>query len=330
MPSEIIGGCYRVEGELGQGGMARVFRVVDERSGQRLALKQVTSGGERHATLQSDVRARVSHARATAHPRIVRVFDYGIDDDRPYYTMELLEGSDVRRALRTHGLGLREICLLLRDAASALALIHSRRLVHRDVSPRNLWRTPDGRGKLIDFGTLVAMGPQSRAAGTAPYVPPEAVYMQPLDGRCDLYALGALAYFLLTNRNAYPAREIGELRQLWRRRPQRPDAIQPEVPRALADLVMALISLDARGRPASAAEVVERLTAIAELPQEDERHLAQAFLTRPMLVGRAGAARSCASACSARGAAAATRSRSSRPPASGAAACWRAACSRPS
>jgi hypothetical protein len=283
---ETVGGLYRVEAELGRGGMARVYRVVDERSGRRLALKRLVLEGERKATLRAMFEREYYTLVELAHPRIVRVFDYGLDGDSPYYTMELLEGVDSRETSRGGPLSTRQICLLLRDCASALALIHSRRMVHRDVSPRNLWCSADGRAKLIDFGTLVAMGPQTRIAGTPPFVPPEAAYLQPLDARCDLYGLGALAYFLLTERNAYPARDLAELPELWQRRPLRPDAIRPELPAALSDLVMALLSLDPRGRPASAAEVFERLTVIGALPVEDERHLAQAFLTSPKLVGR--------------------------------------------
>jgi hypothetical protein len=283
---ETIGGVYRVEAELGRGGMARVYRVLDERSGQRLALKRLIVEGERTATLRAMFEREYYTLVELAHPRIVRVFDYGLDGDTPYYTMELLEGVDSRETSRTGRLSTHAICMLLRDCASALALIHSRRMVHRDVSPRNLWCSDDGRSKLIDFGTLVAMGPQTRIAGTPPFVPPEAVYLQPLDGRCDLYGLGALAYFLLTDRNAYAARDLGDLPELWQRRPTRPDAIRREIPTALSDLVMAMLSLDPRGRPASAAEVFERLSAIGGLPAEDESHLAQAFLTSPKLVGR--------------------------------------------
>jgi hypothetical protein len=283
---ELIGERYRVQAALGQGGMARVYRVLDERSGQGLALKQLVASSERMPTLQAMFEHEYHTLVQLAHPRIVRVFDYGLDAGKPYYTMELLEGADARETLARRAFTVREICVVLRDAASALALIHSRRMVHRDVSPRNLWCTPDGHAKLIDFGTLVAMGPQTRVAGTAPFVPPEAAYLQPLDARCDIYALGAIAYFLLTKRTAYPAREIADLRQLWQRRPKKPDELNPEVPRPLSELVMAMLSLDARGRPASAAEVFERLSAIAELPLEDERHLAQAFLTSPTLVGR--------------------------------------------
>lgn len=254
---ELVGGCYRIEAALGRGGMARVYRVLDERSGQRLALKQLVAEGDQSAALRSMFEHEYHTLVQLAHPCIVRVFDYGLNALSPYYTMEPLEGADAREANRSQALSVRQICVVLRDAASALALIHSRRMVHRDVSPRNLWCTPDGRAKLIDFGTLVAMGLQTQIVGTPPFVPPEAVYMQPLDARSDLYSLGALAYFLLTQRNAYPARGLADLRSLWQRRPKRPDALRPELPRALADLVMALLSLDARGRPASAAEVYD-------------------------------------------------------------------------
>ena len=193
------------------------------------------------------------------------MFDYGLDARRP-----VLHDGAARRA-RTCASAARKLPLacarsaqLLRDVASALALLHSRRLLHRDVSPRNVRCTRDGRAKLIDFGTLVAMGPQTRIAGTPPFVPPEALHMQPLDARSDLYALGALAYYLLTGRNAYPARDIAELaRGSGSAGRSGPTQLRPELPRALDDLVMALLSLDARGRPASAAEVIERLTAIA-------------------------------------------------------------------
>ena len=282
---KLFGGVYRVESELARGGMARIFRVVDQRDGKTYALKQLytdESGASLRAMFEREYHTLVQ----LAHPRIVRVFDFGVEGDLPFYVMELLEGMDARHALREQKPSIREICTWLRDCASALALIHSRRMVHRDVSPRNLWCTPDGRAKLIDFGTLVAMGPQTRIAGTPPFVPPEALNALPLDGRCDVYALGALAYTLLTERAAFPARTLADLPLLWQRRPEPPDAIRADVPKALSDLVMAMLSFDPRGRPATASEVVQRLTRIADLPQENEQALAQAFLSSPNLVGR--------------------------------------------
>jgi hypothetical protein len=282
----MVGSRYSIEAELGRGGMARVYRVREERTGQQFALKKLTVTGHQSSTLRAMFEHEFHTLSQLAHPNIIRVFDYGLDGEDPYYTMELLAGSDARVALKESSFSVREICSLLRDCASALALIHSRRMVHRDIGPRNVWCTPERRGKLIDFGTLVAMGLQSRIAGTPPFVPPEALYMQPLDARCDLYALGALAYFLLTGEYAYPARSLAELPTHWQTKPKRPDAIDARVPGALSDLVMALLSYEARARPATAAEVYERLSGIGRLAVEEQREAAQAFLSTPLLVGR--------------------------------------------
>src|SRR5258708_30505932 len=105
--------------------------------------------------------------------------------------MELLEGQDMRKAAP---LPYREACRHLRDVATSLALLHARRLLHRDLSPGNVRMTTDGRCKLIDFGALAAFGTPPFIVGTPPVVPPEALAGAPLDQRSDLYELGALAY----------------------------------------------------------------------------------------------------------------------------------------
>jgi hypothetical protein len=282
----VVGDRFRLEIDLGRGGMARVFRALDERTGSHVALKQLTPGGDRPEA----ARAMLEHEYHTlvqlAHPHIVRAFDYGLDPAGAFYTMELLDGADARETTRNRSLTVEQICLLIHDTASALALVHSRRLLHRDVSPRNLFCGSDGRARLIDFGSLAPMGVAAVSAGTPPFVSPEVVHMQSLDARSDLYALGALAYYMLTRRNAYPARQVRELRELWQLRPDAPHVLRDDTPRALSDLVMALLSLDPRGRPSSAAEVCERLRAIYALPVENERQLAQAFLSTSSLVGR--------------------------------------------
>ena len=285
--SERIAERYRIEQELGRGGMARVVRAIDERSGQAVALKQLLAVAEPSATLRAMFEREYRTLATLSHPHIVRAFDYGFDGDgTPYYTMELLEGVDARETVQQRLPDVQQVCVILRDCAAALALIHSRRMVHRDVSPRNVWCLPDGRAKLIDFGTLVAMGAEVRIAGTPPFVPPEAYYAQTLDPRCDLYGLGALGYFLLTARQAFPARVLADLPEFWTRRPQRPDELRPELPKALCDLVMSLMSLDVRGRPGTASEVYERLTTLAQLPAEHEPQVGLAFLSTPRLVAR--------------------------------------------
>ena len=275
---------YRVERRLGEGGMARVFEVTDERSGERLALKQLlrreSDGHAAIAAFQREYQALTQ----LSHPLIIRVFDYGTDEEMPFYTMELLSGSTLH-ALAP--LEWAQACALLRDVASALAMLHSRRLVHRDVSPRNVCRGEDGHAKLIDFGALMPMGHTRDVVGTPPFTPPEAIEAQILDARSDLFSLGALAYYLLTGRHAFPARRMAELVELWAQPLRSPAALGLPVPPALDELITRMLSVNPLARPASAAEVFDRLTAIADLPAVEAPEIAQAYLTSPALIGRA-------------------------------------------
>ncbi len=275
-----VGQRFAVEGVLGRGGMAVVYLVRDETTGAQVALKQLRCEKpalvERVTSLLQQEYATLSEL---AHPNIVKVFDYGVGDDGPYYTMELLDGDDLQRISR---LEWREVCAVLRDVASALALVHSRRLVHRDVTPRNVRRMSGGRAKLIDFGALAPMGESGLVIGTPPFVPPELLHGQPVDGRADLYSLGAMAYRLLTGRHAFPARAIPELPEKWESAPPPIEGVPPN----LNALVLSLLSLDVLARPSTAWEVISRLTVIADLPPEDERGAEHAYLVTPQLVGR--------------------------------------------
>ncbi len=283
IPGSLIAGRYTVEHALGKGGMGTVYAVRDASSGRSLALKYL----QREAAVEKGPAAalfqREYHTLAhLRHPRVIQVYDYGVDHGRPFYTMELLDGSDLRELAPVQW---PRACRLLRDVASSLALLHSRRLLHRDLSPRNVRCTRDGQAKLIDFGTMAPMGLAKDVAGTPPYMAPEAIHGQVLDARTDLYALGALAYWTLTGYDAYPARDARELRQLWPRAILPPSAFAKGVPEALDALVMSLLSLDPQARPSHAAEVIERLTAVAALPPLDQPEVARAYLTSPTLVG---------------------------------------------
>ena len=199
--SGAIAGRFRIEQELGRGAMGAVYRVHDERSGQELALKLLYVADEAQRSMLMSLFEREFYTLAElAHPLIIEVHDYGRSEQGAYYTMELLDGQDLDTRGQLHW---REACELLRDVASSLAIVHSRRLVHRDVTPRNVRCTASGRAKLLDFGAMVPMGVARHVVGTPPFIPPEALQHQPLDGRSDLYALGGLAYFMLTGTNAF-------------------------------------------------------------------------------------------------------------------------------
>jgi hypothetical protein len=302
-PSALLASRYRVGELLGRGASSEVYAVVDERTGAALALKRVVAAPGQEAGPIAQLEREFYTLCELAHPSIIAVHDYVSDGAHAFYTMELLDGrdlasrgepgSDDERPDTPSGHSqrpqrpFREVCEILRDIASSLAIVHSRRLLHRDLSARNVCRTRDGRAKLIDFGALMPMGVSKRVIGTPPFVPPEALQLQALDARADLYGLGALAYYLLTGRHAYRAHTFDQLADLWRSPVTPVRTLAPETPPALEQLVHDLLSLDRAARPSSAAEVMERICNIAQLPLRERAEVSHAYLTTPTLVGRA-------------------------------------------
>lgn len=281
---------YRIERLLGEGGMGAVYVVLDSATDRRVALKRLhVSRDERGATASALFAREFQTLSGLRHPGIVEVYDYGCDEQGPYYTMELVESEDLSKHAP---LPWREVCTCLRDAASILGVLHARRLLHRDLSPRNLLRAPDGRLKLIDFGALAHFGVNREIVGTPPFLPPEVLRGEALDQRSDLFALGALGYWLLTGVHAFAARTIRELSHLHERTPALPSLLvamlagpgQDPVPAALDALLLALLRSDLRERPTSTGELIDRLNALAELPPELSD--AHGYLDSKVFVGR--------------------------------------------
>ena len=279
----LVANRYRIEAVLGRGAMGTVFQARDARTGGLIAVKRMLAASPESPASTSQFEREFHTLAGLKHPCIVSVVDYGVDESGPYYTMELLLGTSLHEVNR---LPWHEVCELLRDVASALAMLHSRRLLHCDLSTRNVRCTTEGRGKLIDFGAMAPVGVRRRIVGTPPFLAPEALDQQALDARADLFSLGALAYRLITGRHAYPARSLRELPELWGAVVQSPADRDPAIPAPLSELVMQLISPDRCVRPASAAEVMERLCAIASLPLTERPEVTRAYLTLPALVGR--------------------------------------------
>lgn len=279
-----VGDRYRVDGVLAEGGMGAVYRVFDERTGETLALKRMRRPESRSALAMFEREYRT--LLGIRHPRIIRVFEYGVDPQGPFYTMDLVRGRDLSELAPVP---FAQACRYLRDVATSLALLHTRRLLHRDIAPRNVRVTPDERCMLLDFGALASFGTAEHTVGTPPCIAPEALRGAPLDQRADLFSFGALAYWMLTGRHAFPARCIADLPRAWRTAPARPSALQSSVPRDADALVLSLLRLDPMLRPGSMAEVAERLNLIGALEPEDDvtsQALAASYLVHTQFVGR--------------------------------------------
>jgi hypothetical protein len=285
VPPSMFGGRYRVEQLLGRGGMAEVYRVHDTSTQRNLALKRLVQ--RENSAFAGHVVQLFEHEFQTlsqlVHPRIIEAYDYNRDESGPYYTMELLDGGDLREL---SPMPWRRAAKLLSDACSALSLLHSRRLLHRDLTPLNIRCTRDGHAKLFDFGSMAHTGVSKHIVGTPPFIAPEALAGQILDARTDLFALGATAYFALTGRHAFPARTLAALDEVWRRPIAPLSQLASDVPPALEDLIMSLLQLTPDHRPDTAAEVMERLSAIAGFALDDSLQVQRAYLATPTLVGR--------------------------------------------
>jgi tetratricopeptide (TPR) repeat protein len=268
-------GRFVVEGVLGVGGMATVYRAWDAALGCAVALKRLNSGSAHAVALFEQEFQTLAGLR---HPCIIKVLDYGVDADGPYYTMELLEGGDVSTVAP---LPWRKVCECLRDVGSALTLVHGRQMVHRDISPRNVWQMSGGGFKVIDFGAMARFGITKDIVGTPSCLAPESVDGSPIDQRADLYSLGSVAYFLLTARPAYAARTVADVASPRQQKPAAPSVCVKgageDIPAELDDLILSLLSRTPLARPFSAAEVIERACAIAGLteahPQAARSHL---------------------------------------------------------
>jgi hypothetical protein len=285
-PTRSISGRYRVHEAIGQGAMGTVWRVFDTVTRRHVALKMLTPpnrGGLAADRLVLWFRREFGVIATLRHPGIVEAYEYGVAGGVPYYTMELLDGHDLREA---EHVDVARAAAIVRDIASALAFLHARRLVHRDIKPRNVRLTADGRAKVIDFGIVATMGTLGDVAGTPMSLAPEALRGLPLDGRADLFALGALAYWMLSGRYPYVVDSVDHLERAWRTPPPRLAALRDDVPRALDEVVMSLIAIDADHRPPSAAAVIDRLDAILGASDATDERAAFAWLHSSALVGR--------------------------------------------
>lgn len=204
-------GRYRLLRRLGAGGMGEVWVAQHQGLKREVALKVLRRDLSPEALLRFEREVMVT--AALTHPNTIRVMDYGITPEGvPYYAMELLSGSDLKVLVKREGpLDPERARFLIWQACASLAEAHRRQVVHRDIKPENLFVTTLGDQpdfvKVLDFGIVKRLSEQDEAltvagglAGTPQYMAPEAARGQPSDARADVYALGAVLYFLLCGR----------------------------------------------------------------------------------------------------------------------------------
>jgi tetratricopeptide (TPR) repeat protein len=256
--------------QVGAGGMGRVYRATDERTGATVAVKLV-----RDAHGDTDLTRFAAEAEileALDHPAIVAHVGHGTTaDGDPYLAMAWLDGESLSARLARGPLGLDEVLVLGRRVANGLAAAHAAGIVHRDLKPSNIVLV-DGdvaRATIVDFGVARRLGGDvtrtGEVFGTPGYMAPEQVRGQrDLDGRADLFALGCVLYHCLTGRRAFEGEEILTLlAKLLLEDPPPLRALRPDAPPRLEALVAQLLAKDHARRPVAAGDVSAELAAIA-------------------------------------------------------------------
>ena len=210
-------GRYTIRGFVGAGGMARVYLAEDVATGDRVALKILRREQAGNRLSRERFLREVHVARNLQHPCVARIIDAGERADRcPFLVLEFLSGESMGDVLERER-RFSQPCALAwtSEAASALDAAHRASVVHRDVKPDNLFLTVDGRLKVVDFGfaklkegSVTATG---MTVGTAPYMAPEQIVADPVDGRTDVYGLGVTMFHMLAGSLPFDAESDAHL-----------------------------------------------------------------------------------------------------------------------
>lgn len=278
-------GSYHLVERLGSGGMGEVWRASHRMLARPAAVKLIRLGVTRgdevmRAAVQKRFEREAQATAALRSPHTIGIFDFGIARDGSfYYVMELLDGLDLDSLVKLDGPQPPErVVHLLRQACHSLHEAHLAGLVHRDIKPANLFVCHYGADvdfvKVLDFGLVAeqvknpeatALTGQHTITGTPAYMAPEmARGTEPIDGRADLYALGCVAYWLLTGQLVFPADTvIGMLMGHLTEAPKPPSTRSGRpVPPALEELILTCLEKDPELRPRSARELSDRLAAL--------------------------------------------------------------------
>jgi serine/threonine-protein kinase len=277
-----IAGRYRILAKLGEGGMGAVYRGEQISLKRKCAIKllkpelSADPGLVRRFNAEAELVARLSH------PNVVNIYDFGQDADGTLFiAMEFIEGRPLRAVMNADGpLPARRAVAIAAQVASSLTDAHAHGIVHRDLKPDNVMLTERGREKdvvrVLDFGiaklrdenkqTVQAMTQAGDLVGTPQYMAPEQIRGDKVDGRTDVYALGAVLYEMVTGRLPFEGPTVmAILSKHLTETPQPPSVRRPDlgIPPALDALIMESLAKDAAQRVASMEQVGERLAAIA-------------------------------------------------------------------
>ena len=271
-------GKYEILDVLGRGGMGVVYRGIDKQIGREVAIKTLTQGFLRDANMLARFYEEGRRTGRLNHPNIVTVYDLGDDNGTPYIVMECVEGEPLDRMIRS-GMqpSLPERLRILVEVCSALGYAHRNNVIHRDVKPANIFVQPDGTAKLLDFGiarlekrdqdnNLTQTG---NLIGTVPYMAPERLRNEDVDGRSDIFAAGVVLFQLMAGQLPFSGTDNVLMQKIMNEPHPRLSSIRQDLPASLEPILDRALAKSLDDRYPAAEEMAADLTAvIAELQQD--------------------------------------------------------------
>jgi serine/threonine-protein kinase len=248
MQIEVLGERYQIQDPIGRGGMATIYRGRDLRMERVVAIKMLREVYSTDPKFVTRFQREAKAASSLQHPNIVQVYDYGQSEGNYFIVMEYIEGTDLRRYLRSRGvLAVDRAVIIAHDVALGLGAAHRRQIVHRDVKPQNILVGRDGSIKLTDFGIASVykdinderLTTTGMTLGTVQYYAPEQAQGEIVNPAADVYALGIVMYEMLTGRTPFDGdTPVAVAMQHIQDLPVPPSQLNPLIPPALEDIIM--------------------------------------------------------------------------------------------
>ena len=257
----VFGGRYVVQSQVGTGGMATVYRGMDQTLDRLVAIKVMLSRYASDPSFAARFKQEAQAAAALQSPYIVSVYDWGKEGDTYYIVMEYLRGTDLKTGIRSHGaLAPRKVAQIGAQVCSALSVAHAHEIIHRDIKPQNIMIQPNGDAKVMDFGIARSKNSHltqtNSVLGTAHYVSPEQAQGKELGPTSDLYSLGVVMYEASTGKLPFDGDDAVSvaLKQV-NEEPVPPSEVNPNVDDNLEAIIMKCMAKDPEERFQSADEL---------------------------------------------------------------------------
>ena len=279
MQIEVLGDRYKLQDPLGRGGMAPIYRARDLRMDRAVAVKVLREVYSTDPKFVRRFQVEAKAASALQHPNIVQVFDYGQTDGNYFIVMELVEGTDLRRYLRSRGvLDVDRAIIIAHDVALGLGAAHRRDIVHRDVKPQNILVGRGGSIKLTDFGIASVykdinaerLTTTGMTLGTVQYYAPEQAQGEIVSPAADVYALGIVMYEMVTGRPPFDGDSpVAVAMQHIQDVPAPPSQINPNLTPSLEEIILRCLEKVPEMRFRDGSQLARALESLADNEPDD-------------------------------------------------------------